>query len=207
MVHRREVEDQEVVFGNQGALWERGMTWWDHDTGSVWSQPIGEAIAGPRRGARLELLSSQLTSWETWRADHPNTLALDAPGGRSGFSLADMTIVVDFGEDAGVFPIPLLWESGPANAVIAGVPVAVVTDPTNQDRWAVYHRLVGETVLTFEASGETIIDLETGTRWDPAIGVGSEGPLAGETLDPLPGFTAFLADTRSFWPDAFVWGG
>jgi hypothetical protein len=34
MVHRRIVDGEEVVFGNQGALYMNAMTWWDHTTGS-----------------------------------------------------------------------------------------------------------------------------------------------------------------------------
>lgn len=51
MVHRRSINDQVIVFGNQGALWGNAMTMFDHETGSVWSQPLGEAILGPARGA------------------------------------------------------------------------------------------------------------------------------------------------------------
>ncbi len=67
------------MLGNQGALLGNAMTWWDHDTGSVWSQPLGEAVMGPRTGDRLELMAAQLTSWGTWKEDHPSTVALDAP--------------------------------------------------------------------------------------------------------------------------------
>ena len=75
MVHRRELDGEEVIFGNQGALWGNAMTWWDHDTGSIWSQPLGEAILGPRKGERFELLPSTLTTWEAWQSAHPETLA------------------------------------------------------------------------------------------------------------------------------------
>ena len=43
MVHRRDLNGEVLVFGNQGALWGNAMTWWDHETGTVWSQPLGEA--------------------------------------------------------------------------------------------------------------------------------------------------------------------
>jgi hypothetical protein len=56
MVHRRELGGEAIWFGNQGGLWGNAMTWFDHATGSVWSQPLGLAIAGPRRGQRLDLL-------------------------------------------------------------------------------------------------------------------------------------------------------
>ena len=66
MVHRRELNGQVLVFGNQGALWGNAMTWFDHGTGSVWSQPLGEAIVGDRKGDVLDVMVSQLTSWGTW---------------------------------------------------------------------------------------------------------------------------------------------
>ena len=34
MVHRREVNGEVLIFGNQGALWGNAMTWFDHDTGT-----------------------------------------------------------------------------------------------------------------------------------------------------------------------------
>lgn len=206
MVHRREVDGEVLVFGNQGALWGNAMTWWDHDSGSVWSQPLGEAIMGPRKEAKLDLIASELTRWGPWKEEHPETVALDAPGRESGFSVDHMTIVVDFSEDVGVYPVSELNENGPANDVVAGVPIAVVTDPTTEDRWKVFHRQAGDTDVTLVRSGDRILDEETGTTWDPASGRGLDGPLEGEILGILPAFTSFQDDALKFWPDARVWG-
>ena len=196
-----------MVFGNQGALWGNAMTWWDHHTGTVWSQPLGEAIVGPRKGQRLDLVASQVTSWETWQEDHPETLALDAPGGNSRFDLRQMSIVVDFTAEVGVYPLWTLSGLGPANDVVAGVPVAIVLDPTTQDRWSVFHRRVGAGVLTFTIVDGAVVDNETGTTRDPANGRALSGPLEGEILDTLPGFTSYQSDARTFWPDARHWEG
>ena len=189
MVHRRDLNGEVLVFGNQGALLGNAMTWWDHDTGSVWSQPLGEAVMGPRAGERLQLIASQLTSWATWKADHPGTSALDAPGSNSRFDLATMTIVSDFGEDVGVYRIRDLFEEGPANDVVADVPIAAVVDPTTPDRWNVLHRRVDDQTLTLVARGNRIVDQQTGTVWDVSSGRALEGPLEGVILDVLPGFT------------------
>lgn len=194
------------MFGNQGALWGNAMTWWDHDTGTVWSQPLGEAIVGERTGARLELMAVQLSSWQTWREQHPHTLALDAPARSPRFRLGSMSIVVDFGTEVGVYEVTELFNHGPANDVIAGVPIAVVLDPVVDDRWAVFLRQVGDETLTLIRNERQIVDIETGTVWDPATGIGLEGPLAGEVLAQLPGFTSFPSDARTFWPDAKYWG-
>jgi hypothetical protein len=206
MVHRRVIDGEEVVFGVQGGLWGNAMTWWDHDTGSVWSQPIGEAIAGPRKGTVLELLPSTLSRWGAWRDAHPDTLALDAPGDRAGFDLDDMAIVVDFAGDSLAVAVPDLREHGVANDVVAGVEVAIVLDPAGGERWSVLHRRVGDRSLTLEVIAGALRDVETGTVWDPVRGRGLDGPLAGEFLDPLPGFTVFPGDYRTFFPTGRVWG-
>lgn len=106
-----------------------------------------------------------------------------------------------------MFPVEELADHGPANDVVAGVPVAVVLDPETEDRWKVFHRRVGDQTLTLSASGEDIVDTQTGTIWDPGSGRALEGPLEGEILDILGGFTSFEEDTLTFWPDARIWEG
>jgi len=207
MVHRREIDGRAVVFGIQGALWGNAMTWWDHDTGSVWSQPLGEAIAGPLKGTTLELLPSTLTTYGAWKAEHPGGLALDAPGGRSGFDLRRMAIVVDFSDEAAAYSVAALREIGPRNDVVAGVPLVVLTGPADPDQWAVFSRRLDFRTLTFVTENGEFIDLDTGTTWDPVRGIALEGPLEGEVLDLLPGFTVFPRDFATFWPDGRLWTG
>lgn len=203
MVHRREIGGEEVVFGNQGALYLRAMTWWDHDTGSVWTQPRGEAIAGPRKGERLELVPSRLTRWDEWRRAHPDTLALDAHGGHSGFDLKDMAVVVDLGDEAVAFPVPEVAEAGVANETVAGVEVAVVVVGND---WTVFSRRLDDRILMFARRDGDLVDRRTGTVWDPVRGLARSGPLKGTVLDQLPGFTSFVDDFRNHFPEGRVWG-
>ena len=51
------------------------MTWFDHETNSIWSQPWGIAISGPLKGTRLDMLPFSLTLWASWQTEHPDTLA------------------------------------------------------------------------------------------------------------------------------------
>ena len=88
---------------------------------------------------------------------------------------------------------------------MAGVPISVVVDPTEPSRWSVLHREVGGRVVQLMAVGGVVIDAETGTSWDAGNGRALEGPLAGEVLGSLPGFTSFLGDAETFWPDARYW--
>jgi len=61
---------------------------------------------------------------------------------------------------------------------------------------------VGDALLTLSISDGVLVDNETGTSWDPGTGLGLDGPLEGEILDSLAGFTSQELDTRTFWPDA-----
>ena len=207
MVHRREVDGRELVFGNQGDLFGNAMTWWDHDTGSVWSQPLGQAILGPRAGATVELLPSTLTSWQVWRSTHPNTLALEAPDVGSNFVLEQMAIVVDLGEEVAAYPIPDLRRVGVVNDVVAGVEVAVVVDPDDEDSWAVFSRRLDDTVVELAVVDGEVVDASSGTAFEPRRGIGSGGDHDGEILDLLPGITAFPKDVDTFWPSARFWAG
>ena len=205
MVHRRELDGQTLVFGNHGALWGNAMTWWDHDTGTVWSQPLGEAIVGPRKGARLEQFPVAFTTWSAWLAEHPDTVALDAPARLTRFDLDQMVIVVDFGTDAAAYPVTALRREGVVNDVVAGVEIAVVSDPTDAQRWAVLSRRLDDRVVELEVARGVLRDVGTGTIWDPNRGVAREGPLLGEVLDSLPAFTAFPGDFDTFWPEGRMW--
>ncbi|KAA3656338.1 MAG: DUF3179 domain-containing protein [Chloroflexi bacterium] len=54
-MHDRRIDGKTAVFGNAGALFQNAMTWYDHDTSSIWSQPWGRAIQGEQKGVELRL--------------------------------------------------------------------------------------------------------------------------------------------------------
>lgn len=202
MVHRREIDGRPIVLGNQGDLWGNAMTWFDHETGSVWSQPIGEAILGPLAGEKLELLSSTVLSWGEWRDLYPDTVALDAPSQRSGFSLDQMAIVVELGPDSIAFPVVDVREAGVANATVGDVPVAVTVDPGG-DTWTVVSRRLGDRVVELRRDGDRLVEVDGDGRWDAARGLPMDGTAEG--LDLLPGFTSFPRDYVTFFPEGFFW--
>lgn len=205
MVHRRSAGEETLLFGNQGDLYGNAMTWWDHGTGSVWSQPLGEAILGPRKGERLDLLASTLTTWQAWRDKHPDTLALDVHGWATGFHLEDMAIVVDMGTDVVSYRIPDLRKVEVVNEVVGGVEIAVVIDPEDPARWAVFSRRLDDSVVILELAREGLIDTVSGTVFDSFTGRGVSGPLEDQMLDRLPAFTAFPDDYFTFYPDGRIW--
>jgi hypothetical protein len=181
------------------------MTWWDHETGSIWSQPLGEAIIGPLKGSTLDVIPSTLTTWEAWRGAHPETLALDVHAWRTAFDLADMAIITDFGTETVAYSVPHLREVGLVNDVVAGVEVAVVIDPENPQRWVVLSRRLDDRVVDLELTPGGLLDPVSGTIFDPFLGRGLSGPLSDQALDQLPAFTAFREDYATFFPNGRVW--
>ena len=202
MVHRREINGRPIVLGNQGDLWGNAMTWFDHDTGTVWSQPLGEAILGPLMGQRLELLPSTVVNWGDWRDEHPATVALDAPSQGSGFALDQMAVVVELGPDSIAFPVTDVRQVGVADAIVGDTPVAV-TVGSDGDVWTVLSRQLDDRIVDLERDGDVLTEVGGDGRWDATRGVQLEG--SGGGLDVLPGFTSFPSDYVTFFPDGFFW--
>jgi Protein of unknown function (DUF3179) len=182
------------------------MTWFDHDTGTVWSQPLGQAIVGPLKGATLDVLPSTLTEWGDWKGLHPDTLALDAPGGSTTVSLERMSIVVAFAQDSAAYPFKDLADV--VNDVVNDVPIAVVVDPNSVESWTVFSRVLNNGTVVELALTEsgTLVDVLTGTTFHIARGTGISGPLSDQVLDLLPAFTSFTKDYFTFYPEGRIWG-
>lgn len=181
------------------------MTWFDHDTGTIWSQPLGEAIVGPLKGTSLDVLPSTLTEWGSWKRLHPDTKALVAPGEPTRFSLRQMSIVVVFGDDSAAYPVREIGNV--MNDRVSGIPIAVVVETTNGDSWTVFSRTLDDDTiveLTLTDTGD-LLDTVTGTTFHVSRGTGISGPLADQTLDQLPGFTSFADDYFTFYPDGRIW--
>lgn len=203
-VHRRELNGKSALFGNQGALWGNAMTWWDHETGSIWSQPLGEAIAGPYLGHRLELLPSTLTTWLAWRSAHPETLVLDGPVYPSGPNDSNTAVVLAYGDEVAAYPIELVLERGVINDVVGGLAVAVVAD--SDGLWTVFSRLVDGSIVDLSLRGDVLVDKATDSEWETVTGFGVNGEFAGSRLKRLPASTVFPDDFQTFWPDGRMVG-
>jgi hypothetical protein len=81
MVFRAEVEGRALRFGVSGLLYNSDVLLYDRQTQSLWSQVRAQAVTGPMKGARLEMLPVAHTAWSDWRARHPQTLVLSTDTG------------------------------------------------------------------------------------------------------------------------------
>ncbi len=81
MVFEREIAGRVRSFGVSGLLYQSDVLLYDRGGESLWSQIASEAISGPERGTRLEIVRSSQRSWGEWRERHPHTTVLSAETG------------------------------------------------------------------------------------------------------------------------------
>ncbi|MEM7272172.1 MAG: DUF3179 domain-containing protein [Actinomycetota bacterium] len=119
------------------------------------------------------------------------------------------------------YPFQLIEPEGVVNDTIGDLPVAVfwggdTADALDQSTIAdsaaigtgiAFDRRVGDQLLTFTTGGDDLfVDDETGTTWS-LLGLGIDGPLAGERLQVIDHRNEFWFAWAAFFPDASVYGG
>ncbi|MGH2746419.1 MAG: hypothetical protein ACRDKB_00635 [Actinomycetota bacterium] len=85
------------------------------------------------------------------------------------------------------------------------MPVAVVVPPSDEDRWTVLSRRLDNRTVELRIDGDRLVDSATGTTWDAITGMAIRGPLKGERLDLLPGFTEFPRNFADHFPGGRIW--
>ena len=79
-MYAREIGERTLTFGVSGKLIMNSLVMYDHETESLWSQFLGQAVSGEFAGTNLELIPALLTDWAMWVDLHPDTKALDKGG-------------------------------------------------------------------------------------------------------------------------------
>ena len=76
-MYAREIGGAEHTFGVSGKLIMNALVMYDHQTGTLWSQFLGQGVKDPQIGVMLESVPVTHTRWSAWRETHPDTLVLD----------------------------------------------------------------------------------------------------------------------------------
>ena len=220
---------RELTFGVSGKLIMNALVMYDRETGTLWSQFLGQAVDGPLAGTALQPFGVTLTSWSTWREAHPETIVLDQRGARrdpyasyygsdragilgeenADDRLARKEFVLGLQRDDGfakAYPFRHLSATPVLNDEAPGLPLVVAFD-VERGAGQIFERATGGRVLTFEqgppaeGGGLALRDTETGTLWSPVTGEALEGPLAGSRLTVVPSFASFWFAWSDFHPD------
>jgi hypothetical protein len=182
------------------------MTWWDHETDSIWSQPVGQAFRGPLLGTKLELLPFQLTTWSNWVKSYPETLVMtndvsrlgnSRQGFRPGFVIG---LILD--DQAKAYYYEDVEAVGVINDTLGETPIMVWAENNEINAFI---RQLGDQTLTFKLENGVLVDLETGSIWEVSRGLAVEGPLSGEGLQPVPSLSSFDWAFNDFYPQGEIY--
>jgi hypothetical protein len=79
------VDGRHIRFGTSGLLYRSNKLMFDHETSSLWSTFEGRPVVGALVDSGLELRARAVvtTTWEEWRARHPETTVLSLETGHS----------------------------------------------------------------------------------------------------------------------------
>ena len=191
-MYAREIDGAVHTFGVSGKLIMNVLVMYDHQTRSLWSQFLGQAIEGPKRGVKLDLVPVTQTAWALWTDNHPDTLILDKQGGYRGDSYhyyyrdgqkgvlgesnednrlapKELVVGVSLDGDTKAYPLEALRSQPTVNDSVGGNEVLVFLE-TNTDTALVYDRRVDAMALTFRllpggGARPLLMDDETGSTW------------------------------------------
>ncbi|PZC48929.1 MAG: Protein of unknown function (DUF3179)/Protein of unknown function (DUF3179) [Chloroflexi bacterium] len=185
------------------------MTWFDHTTDSLWSQPTGTALRGEFEGVRLELVPSMVTPWEVWVAEHPDTLILKGwrPHGFNPFHdrIGLQVAGIELGDHAKAYLHEAVAAEIVVNDTLGDIPLVLISNPETGSLRAFLRSAAGQP-LSFTWEDGKFVDKETGSAWDPIKGLALEGPLQGELLKEIPYATFFDWAWLDFFPGTDIYG-
>ena len=158
------------------------LVMYDHQTETLWSQFLARGVKGPLAGVALDSVPVLQTSWQTWRALHPDTLVLDKEGpyridsyqddaygsyyrdnkaGVLGETVdddrlrrKDLVLGIEAGGHNKAYPFGVLEGQPVLNDSVSGSDVLVFFDDASGTALA-YDRHLGDRVLTFRADGNS----------------------------------------------------
>jgi hypothetical protein len=205
------------------------LVMYDRQTGTLWSQFLGQAVSGVLAGQLLEPVPLITTTWGRWVEEHPDTIALDKGRGsytrdsyesyyannrvtgvigqaHSDNRLDNKDLVLGVGFDDGpiAYPFDALAIERVVNDKITGRPSVIYFDDTADTAFAYRAEIDGRT-LTFsigrEGDRDVLVDAETGSRWIPFTGTAFDGELAGRNLERIHSTASFWFAWTDFYPD------
>lgn len=182
----------------------------DQETKSLWSHILGEAKQGELTGTLLETLPAQMTDWQSWRQAHPETTVLDMSRTAEDYEVdfyrqPELFVIgmINAG-NAKAWPFDQLGDSQVVNDMFRNQPLLIVFDNSSSGAM-IYSRNVSGRVLEFDMQTDQLVDLQTGTIWDPTSGRAVEGELAGTLLKPEVGIVSYRSTWQTFHPESKYW--
>ncbi len=180
MVYDPVIEGRRYEFSVSGLLYKRNLLFYDHQTDSLWSQLLSQAVTGPMTGARLKAISAEDTTWKEWKAQHPHTRALSFVTGYQRDYKHDPYAAYPLSRDP---------------ALLVAVPGVIRIYPFPELKKAA---LVERGMAILEQIGDRQIRIV----FDPHR---KTARVEGEDAPTVTWFVAFLDDLKNFYPEAEIY--
>ncbi len=192
---------QDLTFGTTGKLVNSNLLMYDRQTGSQWPQLLGAAVDGPLKGTKLDTVPLVWTTWQQWRAAHPDTEVLSTDTGALRSYGSDPYGSYDsYPDRSGYYakggPIfPVLATSGQLadKDVVIGVRVG-------KERLAIDKDLV-RTARTVRAD---VAGTRVEARWDDRLGTAHVVQQVGEGWEPADFLDSMWFAWYAFYPNGQV---
>lgn len=186
---------------------------YDAETRTFWSQLLGEAMQGDLKGAKLEILPSDIVTWDEWKRQHPNTTVLNLS--RSAFiqrgvdlnssfykKPADFVYAWSVGQQRYHANLEMLTKQPVMNVIVPRAALVLTYDPESTEV-SLFTRTVGNRELSFAgADAGHMRDEQTGSIWDRRTGEALNGQLKGQRLQPYLGILAYTVAWEGFYPES-----
>ncbi len=204
----------------------------DDQTGSWWQQVTGEALHGPLKGRRLELVFHDEISFAEWKRENPRGRVLkpddSAPwkkfsenweeetarlpvvtpiGKGEPLGPREVVLGVTLGGHAKAYPLPALRKQSPVEDSVGGVPIILVVGEDGRSVRAFQRMVDGVEIHLFQKPGAsplTLVDAGTGSEWSFA-GEALAGPLAGKKLGKVYVLKDYWFDWKAYNPKTAVY--
>ncbi len=179
----------------------------DTETGSLWSHILGECMRGELKGEVLEILPASMTTWADWKKHHPGSTVLHMSrtvwNYDKSFYKDRSKFVLGFHRagQAKAYAFDGLEKQNIVQDHLGKDRILVVFDPEST-RALLFDRRVAGKVLSFKDKLDdgALIDLDTGSRWNPWSGKAIEGKMKGQQMRMLPAIVSYRRAWERFHP-------
>jgi hypothetical protein len=206
----------------------------DQETGSWWQQVSGEAIQGPLKGKKLNLIAYEEITFDLWKKEQPGGRVLlpDPEIVKKGhyakadweeqiaklpvagnidnndpLKPRDLILGIELNGKTKAYPFAALKKSRAILDSIDGTPLLLLL-ATDDLSVRAFETVVDQTSLSLyiknQPSSELFFDVNTGTEWN-FTGKAVSGPLTGKELKRISVLKDYWFDWKNYHPNTAVY--
>ena len=206
----------------------------DEETGSWWQQVSGEAILGPLKGRKLNLLTHDEVTFDLWKKANPKGRVLRPDpevASAKRYASADwdvrmnrapvvtphaaddpleprtIVIGVSINGESRAYPISRLQEHRLIIDVLGDTPIMIVMSPDGKSLRG-YRRMADQQILEFYSKPNVdplrLVDSGTGSEWD-FWGKAHSGAMNGQQLERIYVLKDYWFDWKIYNPGTTVY--